>query len=105
MSDSLKQDICDLEAPGVLVTNIESSQVEQHLPAEVQYACLYWVQHLQRSGAQLYNQVYQFLQDHLLHWLEALGWIGKTSEGILAIVSLEAHIPVILFDSILKNLD
>ena len=90
MSISLKQDICCLEAPGALVTNIESSQVEKCLPAELQYACLYWVQHLKRSGAQLYNQVYQFLQDHLLHWLEALGWIGKTSEGILAIISLES---------------
>jgi hypothetical protein len=90
MSISLKQDICCLENPGVLVTNIESSQVEKCLPAELQYACLYWVQHLKRSGAQLYDQVYQFLQDHLLHWLEALGWIGKTSEGILAIISLES---------------
>jgi hypothetical protein len=90
MSISLKQDICCLEAPGALVTNIESSQVEKCLPAELQYACLYWVQHLKRSGAQLYDQVYQFLQGHLLHWLEALGWIGKTSEGILAIISLES---------------
>jgi hypothetical protein len=96
MSDSLKQDICGVEAPGVLVTNMESSQVNKHLPLEVQYACLYWVQHLQKSGAQLYNQVYQFLQDHLLHWLEALGWIGRTSEGILAILSLEAHVLVSL---------
>jgi len=90
MSISLKQDICCLEAPGVLVTNIENSQVEKYLPAELQYACLYWVEHLKRSGAQLYDQVYQFLQDHLLHWLEALGWIGKTSEGILAIITLES---------------
>jgi hypothetical protein len=99
LSISLKQDICGLEAPGVLATNIESSQVEKYLPAELQYACLYWVQHLKRSGAQLYDQVYQFLQDHLLHWLEALGWMGKTSEGILAISSLEAQIPVSLLYS------
>jgi len=94
MSASLKQDICGLEAPGVLVTNIESSQVDKCLPLEVQYACLYWVQHLQRSSTRLCDQVYQFLQNHLLHWLEALGWMRKTSEGILAIFSLEAQIPV-----------
>jgi hypothetical protein len=97
MSISLKQDICCLDDPGALVANIESSQVEKCLPAELQYACLYWVQHLKRSGAQLYDQVYQFLQDHLLHWLEALGWIGKTSEGILAIISLESIALVSLF--------
>ena len=92
MSTSLRQDICGLDAPGVLVTDIETSGVEQCLPPEVQYACLYWVQHLQKSGAQLYDnhQVHQFLKEHLLHWLEALGWMRKVSEGIHAITSLES---------------
>ena len=92
MSSSLKQDICGLDAPGVLVTDIESSRVERSLPSEVQYACLYWIQHLQKSSAQLRDndQVYQFLQEHLLHWFKALRWIGKVSEGIHAITSLES---------------
>jgi hypothetical protein len=34
--------------------------------------------------------VHQFLQVHLLHWLEALGWIQKVSEGIYTIASLES---------------
>jgi hypothetical protein len=92
MSSSLKQDICRLNAPGVLVTDIESSQVEQCLPPELQYACLYWIQHLQKSSTQLQDndQVYQFLHDHFLHWLEALCWMRKISEGIYAIVALES---------------
>jgi hypothetical protein len=92
MSAALKQDICGLDALGVLVTDIENSQVEQYLPPEVQYACLYWVQHLQESGAQISDndKVHQFLRDHLLHWLEALSWMRKISEGILAIISLES---------------
>ena len=96
MSTSLKQDICGLDAPGMLVTDVASSRVEKCLPPEIKYACLYWIQHLQKCGAQIYNddQIYLFLQVHLLHWLEALGWIEKTSEGILAILSLEALIPV-----------
>ncbi len=99
MSTSLKQDICGQEAPGTLVTNIKNSRIEQRLPPEVRYACLYWIQHLQKSDAQLYDndQVHQFLQVHLLHWLEALGWMQKISEGILAILSLEAQIPVSLY--------
>jgi hypothetical protein len=107
MSASLKQDICSLEAPGVLVTDIERSQVEKCLPLEVQYACLYWTQHIQKSRAQVCDndQVYQFLQRHLLHWLEALGWIGKISEGILALISLEAQIQVSLLTILLKNLN
>ena len=69
----------------------------------LRYSCIYWATYvcqvwsqlgLQSSSAQLYDQVYQFLREHLLHWLEAVGWIGKTSEGVLAILALEAQIPV-----------
>jgi len=98
MSKSLKQDIYGLEAPGVLVADVESSRLEQSLPPEVQYACLYWIQHLQRSGAQLRDNdhIHQFLQEHLLHWLEAIAWMGKVSEGIHAISSLESFASVSL---------
>jgi hypothetical protein len=98
MSNSLKQDVCGQKAPGTLVADVESTRIEQCLPPEVKYACLYWVQHLQKSDAQLYDndQVHQFLQAYLLHWLEALGWMGKTSDGILAISSLDAQIQVSL---------
>ena len=91
MSTTLKRDICGLHRPGVLSSAIESSRVEQCLLPAVQYACLYWVQHLEKSGAQLYDndQVHQFLQVHLLHWLEALSWMQKVSEGIITIASLE----------------
>lgn len=75
MSTSLKQDIFNLNTPGVLVTDLESSQVEHSLALELQYTCVYWVQYLQKSGAQLHDNhlVHQFLREHLLHWLEALG--------------------------------
>ena len=96
MFSTLKQDLCGLKGPGVLVTDVERSRVDKCISPEVQYACLYWVQHLQRSGSQAYDgeEAHRFLQTHLLHWLEALGWMGKTSEGIQAILSLEAHISV-----------
>ncbi|PVH71123.1 vegetative incompatibility protein HET-E-1 [Cadophora sp. DSE1049] len=94
MLSFLKQDLCDLKAPGVLVTDVERSWVNQFISPEVQYACLYWVQHLQKSCSQAYDGeiAHRFLQAHLLHWLEALGWMGKISEGIQAILSLEAHV-------------
>jgi serine/threonine protein kinase len=89
---ALRQDICGLglDAPGVLVSNMQSSQVEECLPPEVQYACLHWVEHLQKSGVQIYDndQIHQFLLTHLLHWIEALSWMKKITEGILAIMAL-----------------
>jgi hypothetical protein len=92
MSASLKQDICELNTPSVLVAEVESGRVGQCLPPEVQYACLYWIEHLQKSGIRLRDndQVHQFLQTHFLHWLETLSWMRRISEGILAISSLES---------------
>ena len=96
MSASLKQDICGSDAPGALAADIDSSQVKRHLPHEVQYARLYWIRHLQQSDAQLYDddQVHQFLQRHFLHWLEALGWMQKVSEGIQAVSALQSVVMV-----------
>jgi hypothetical protein len=106
MSQTLKKDICEMHAPGSLASQVESSWIEKCLPPEVQYTCLYWVQHLQKSGSQVHNgeEAHRFLQVHLLHWLEALGWMGKTSEGIQAILSLEAHVPVSYLSIVYRSL-
>jgi hypothetical protein len=41
MSKSLKQDVCRQRAASTLVADIESSRIEQYLPPEVEYACLF----------------------------------------------------------------
>ena len=91
MSGKLKRDICGLHAPGALARDIQGDQIEQRLPAEFQYSCRFWVQHLQKSETKLIDNglVHVFLREHLLHWFEALSLIGKTSEGVLAIICLE----------------
>jgi hypothetical protein len=95
MSTSLKQNICTVDTPGAsvfLTPDAEKHRVEKSLPPNVQYACLYWIQHLRRSESQLCDdhQANNFLQEHFLHWIEALGWMGKLSEGFHAIASLES---------------
>jgi len=103
MSDKLERDICSLQVPGALAKDIQSNWIEECLPAELQYACQYWVQHLQssesslqKSGLHLHDggPVHMFLQKHFLHWFETLSLMGKTSEGILAITILEDIIKV-----------
>jgi hypothetical protein len=96
MSASLKQDICGVDAPGTLVANVKRSQIDGNLSPEVQYACRYWIDHVHKSGTQLCDnsQVHYFLQKHFLHWLEALGWIGKISDGVHTIAALESFISV-----------
>ena len=96
MSNKLKKDICVLRAPGTLVTKVKSHRIEQFIPAELQYACQYWIEHLQRSNIQPLDNgnVHRFLKMHLLHWLEALSLMRKISEGVLAISSLESIVAV-----------
>jgi len=96
MKGHLRKDMCDLQRPGVLASELEYSKVESCLPPAVQYACRYWVAHLQGAKFGLYDGdvVHKFLQKYFLHWLEALSLMQKTSEGVLAITSLESIIIV-----------
>ncbi|KAF2402157.1 hypothetical protein EJ06DRAFT_462685, partial [Trichodelitschia bisporula] len=94
MRKFLKQDQLEIGQPGALATDKESSRVDRCLPPEVQYACLYWIQHLEKGGSQLRDddRVHQFLKKHLLHWLETLGWMQTVYEGFHAIASLKSMI-------------
>jgi hypothetical protein len=98
MSKSLKQDICGLGMPGILIPEVESRHtVAAYLPEPVQYASCYWVDHLQRGKTSLCDDngpVYMFLQNHFLHWLEALSLMGKFSEGVLMIIKLQTMLSV-----------
>lgn len=92
MFSVLKENICGQGVPGVLVSNVNISHVQHCLPPEAQYACLYWVRHLISSGQRLIDDgdVHQFLYGHALHWMEAMSWMGKTSEAIEAMTLLES---------------
>ncbi|VUC28464.1 unnamed protein product [Clonostachys rosea] len=91
-SGHLKKDICNVKRFGAMRAEVEPSVVDKCLPAEVRYACLYWVQHLEQSRMALTENhpAYKFLTQHFLHWLEALSLLGKISEGIAMINSLRA---------------
>jgi hypothetical protein len=106
MSDKLERDICGLRVPGALARDVQGERIEQCLPAELQYACRFWVQHLRKSETKLLDngQVHVFLQEQLLHWLEALSLMRKTSEGVLAIISLESLVVVSVSPSVLRGI-
>jgi archaellum biogenesis ATPase FlaH len=92
MSTHLKQDICNLRLPGALASGVETSKVEECLPPSVQYACRYWVHHLEQSEAHLGDniQVYDFLQKYFLHWLEALALMRRISDGAVMLSAFES---------------
>ena len=90
-SKYLKENICSLRSPGTLRTEITQT-IEKCLPADVQYACRYWVHHLEQSGRRIFDEdaVHYFLRKHFLHWLEALSLIGKISDCISLIDTLRS---------------
>lgn len=96
MSKGLKKDVCNLNAPETLLSNIERCQRDHFLSKELQYACKFWVYHLWAShnqylpGSELQDQVYEFLRKHLLHWLEALILIENLSYGVGMVRELES---------------
>ena len=101
MSNILRKDICRLEMPGASASKVQDN-INHYLPIYVQYACHYWVDHLERTD---YNsrievglcdngQIHIFLQTHFLYWLEALSLIGKISRGIIVMTKLERMLQV-----------
>jgi hypothetical protein len=89
--ENLKKDICDLRTLGRLRTEVDQQTIDECLPADVQYACLYWVYHLKESKAMIRDGelAHNFLERHFLHWLEVLSLTGKISESIRLIDELQ----------------
>jgi hypothetical protein len=95
----LRENICDLEFPGKLRSEIDRKTLDNCLQPDVRYACQYWVHHLAQGGRRIRSQdtVHVFLQEHFLHWLEALSLMGKISESISMISTLQSLMTVSYF--------
>ncbi|KAJ9257824.1 hypothetical protein DTO195F2_5456 [Paecilomyces variotii] len=78
----LRKNICDLPHAGALRDEVDDQTRHDCLPMELQYACRYWIYHLQESDIRDEEVVQSFLTEHLLHWLEVLSILGHVSESI-----------------------
>jgi hypothetical protein len=89
---SLRQDICNLLDPGVLRREIDEQTIDRNLPPELQYACRYWVDHLERSGRSIEDEdaTHRFLETHILHWLEAMSLMKETGLCVRLVARLQA---------------
>jgi hypothetical protein len=89
---ALKRNPCGFKEPGVARSEVDRRVVDEHLSSEVQYACRYWVYHVEKSNGQFSDvpAVLVFLQTHLLHWFEALSWMDRISEGVTMIITLRS---------------
>ncbi|EPS43385.1 hypothetical protein H072_2594 [Dactylellina haptotyla CBS 200.50] len=95
--NGLKRNICCLRSEGTFRSKIDKAHIESCLSPELQYACLYWVHHITQGGErQLIDggQSHGFLQEHLLHWLEAVSLLGSLTETLSMIDALAAVVEV-----------
>jgi hypothetical protein len=94
--NGLGEDVCRVRAPGTRRAAVSQAVIAKSLPEEVAYACSYWVQHVVGSKGLLEDDsdVHRFLKTHLLHWIEALSWLGKAYDVIQSLGSLQAIVDV-----------
>ncbi|KAH7014279.1 uncharacterized protein B0I36DRAFT_425768 [Microdochium trichocladiopsis] len=92
MQAFLKQDMCSLKHPGAGRASITPQKIDACIPVEVQYACVYWSQHLRDSGQKLVDggDVDTLLSLHFLHWVEVLAILGRAGEAIDAVKTMSA---------------
>jgi hypothetical protein len=94
MRSYLRRNICNLASPGRCRVAINPRHIRRCLPFELQYSCRYWIHHLEQSQAlplELEN-ILVFLQEHFLHWVEAMSLLGLLPE----LVSMLSHLYTIL---------
>lgn len=91
-SGTLLKDLCNLRKPGSQRASVNKQRVADSINADVAYACHYWVWHLAEGEEEIVDNgfVHQFLKSHLLHWLEALSWLGRLSSAVDSICTLQS---------------
>ncbi|KAI9763764.1 MAG: hypothetical protein M1839_006312, partial [Geoglossum umbratile] len=90
--EGLRQNMCKLLNPGTLRSEIDERTIAICLPPELQYACRYWVHHLERSDCHIHDEdpIHLFLQKYFLYWLEAMSLIREAYKCIHIINRLQA---------------
>lgn len=94
MRGFLHKDMCNLKKPGTKARDVSKSRVNEYIPLSVQYACSYWIKHLQKSERYWLNHedVLEFFQVKFLGWLEVLALLGRLNEGMTMLAGLQSSL-------------
>ncbi|KAL5089032.1 hypothetical protein Trisim1_005889 [Trichoderma cf. simile WF8] len=92
MAIELRKNICRLREPGKRTKDILASNIDSHVSQVLQYACKYWIYHLQQSNVnpREHSGTLEFFRTRFLFWVEVLALIGRLSDGIDMIRLLES---------------
>ncbi|KNB20269.1 hypothetical protein FOXG_17337 [Fusarium oxysporum f. sp. lycopersici 4287] len=90
MHSALQENICGLSFPGTRRSAVDSSELEERIPPQLQYACLSWAYHHMEGDPQSNdnNEVHDFLTTHFLHWVESLSLMSRVKECLDSLRSL-----------------
>ncbi|KAK5998340.1 Vegetative incompatibility protein HET-E-1 [Cladobotryum mycophilum] len=94
MSRSLRKNIYGLNHAGISIHDVVVPDSDPL--AQVRYSCVYWVEHLEdgisvdteTDSHQVHEEVYDFISQKFIYWLEALSLIHALAEGRVAISKL-----------------
>ncbi|KAL7933671.1 Pfs, NACHT and WD domain protein [Trichoderma chlorosporum] len=92
MRTFLREDMYNLRSLGLEASMVSSPKSGVQIPPEIQYACLNWVFHFQESKNCDANntEIFPFLEEHFLHWVEALSLIQRAPESIHMVRTLQS---------------
>ncbi|KAI1032369.1 hypothetical protein LB504_013206, partial [Fusarium proliferatum] len=90
MRSALHENICGLSFPGTRRSTVDSSELEERMPSQLQYACIHWAYHYMEGDPKSNddNEVHDFLAIHFLHWVEASSLMGRIKECLDSLRSL-----------------
>ncbi|KIJ43767.1 hypothetical protein M422DRAFT_228985 [Sphaerobolus stellatus SS14] len=76
--NDLSWNICKMETRKMLNSEVSEDVIRKSIPDDLKYACTFWASHLDASklasngGASITKKLENFVEDHLLNWLECL---------------------------------
>ncbi|VUC26081.1 unnamed protein product [Clonostachys rosea] len=91
MKHGLRKNPCNIHSPGTHRRSINPDAIEAALPPELQYSCLHWMHHTAKTISTVEDTevILQFMKSQLLYWLEAMAIIGRGSECLGILRSLQ----------------
>ena len=102
MQQDLKFNICGLKSSYRLNDEVDDMDVliKKCIPSSLAYACKYWVDHLrgvastEKSDVEIINLLRNFLDSHLLYWLEVLSLLSKSDIASKSLLSVAEWLEV-----------
>jgi hypothetical protein len=79
--------------------------VDRHIYHSLAYSCVHWAAHLAAGSctAQIVDLLQVFVNEHFLHWVEALGWIGRLEDALASLHVASAALQVWVYFTSLSS--